>query len=157
MEQLITMELDYTNAEKIKALTWVQFEALKVRLPELKLAETQEDIPKYQAWDVVGTIHDVQYLTDLGLTVKISRVRGMYCEELPKLGVPQPQGLQVVNISIPNAGLFAVKKLKVLENECTEYVDEWLAKGWRIVAVCPPNDTRRPTYVMGSMEDRDHD
>lgn len=156
VDQLVSMELDYTNAEKIKALSVPEYEAIKDRFPEFDLPDLQENVQSYITWRVIGTIHDVQFLTDHGLNCRISRVRGLMDETLPKLGVPQPQGPQVVNITIPNIGLFAVKKLMVLENECTEYVDKWLSKGWRIVAVCPPNDCRRPTYILGSMEERDH-
>lgn len=156
MDQLITIELDYESIEKAKNLDLEVFNSIRERLPEMGLQETQDQILSYHTYKFVGTILDVKFLSDLGLKVKISRVRGLFDELLPKLGAPQPQGLQVVNITIPSAGLFAVKKLQVLENECTEYVDGWLAKGWRIVAVCPPNDTRRPTYILGSMEERDH-
>lgn len=154
--QLVTIELDYTVTTRLKELTPEQFRSLTDRLPELGLPATQAEVPNYWTKTLVCGFQDVAFLADLGISARVSRVRGLMDERLPTLGKPDT-GVNITNISIPNAGLFAVKKLKVLENECTEYVDEWLAKGWRIVAVCPPNDTRRPTYVMGSMEDRDHD
>jgi hypothetical protein len=55
----------------------------------------------------------------------------------------------VVNVAIPNAGLFSVQSVSVLADSCTDVLQGLLDDGWRIIAVCPPNDTRRPTYILG--------
>lgn len=42
-----------------------------------------------------------------------------------------------------------VVRLRLLENACTDEVQGRLAEGWRIIAVCPQPDQRRPDYVLG--------
>lgn len=120
-----------------------------LELPELPPLDKRAE--SYFHSDMIGTINDVAALTKLGLAPSVTRVRGIFQESLAKIGVPDPElnQQQIVNITIPNAALFAVRTLQVIENECTEFVQSWLSMGWRIVAVCPPNDCRRPTFILG--------
>lgn len=151
--QLITAQLDYNCHTALKAMTAEDYAEIRDRLVEVDLPEDQDKIESWMTYKFIGTIDDVTILAEKGIRCSITRVRGLMAEALPQIGVPKPQGVQVVNVTIPSAGLFAVKKLEVLENECTDRVQTYLDRGWRIVAVCPPNDTRRPTYVMGHMEE----
>ena len=148
--QIMTIEV--VNGDRLKELTPDQYAELRARYPEMDLPE---DVSKAYTWSyykTLGTLDDVQWLSDLGLKTSVSRVRGMFSERLPELGVPETTGVQIVNVTIPNAGLFSVQHVRVLKDECTDRLQSYLDKGWRIVAVCPPNDTRRPTYVIGHMD-----
>lgn len=49
----------------------------------------------------------------------------------------------------PNNALFSVVETMLLENSCTDALQEQLAKGWRIIAVQPQPDQRRPDYILG--------
>lgn len=49
----------------------------------------------------------------------------------------------------PNASLMAIAETKLLENSCTDVLQEHLAEGWRIIAVQPQPDQRRPDYILG--------
>lgn len=57
---------------------------------------------------------------------------------------------RAVHIAIPDLGLLRMRKVTVLEDACTDELQAWLDKGWRILAVCPPNAARRPDYILGS-------
>jgi hypothetical protein len=153
MTQMITMEC-YGAGKILKALADEVYHALYLRFKGNEgFPEKPEELQDWAAIKVVGFLDDLQVLTDAGLKMDVSRVRGMYAEQLPGLGVPQTNAqTQFVNVVIPNAGLFSVRKLTVLEDSCTNDIQRYLDNGWRIVAVCPPNDTRRPTYIMGHME-----
>lgn len=54
-----------------------------------------------------------------------------------------------VQVSIPDMGLLTIRTITVLEDCCTDKAQSWLEKGWRILAVCPPNAARRPDYILG--------
>lgn len=62
-------------------------------------------------------------------------------------------GQQTINtrceVHVPGLGLLALNDVQVVENYCTEALQERLNEGWRIVAVCPQPDQRRPDYVLG--------
>ena len=160
MNQILSIKFGYdSNAgSSIAALSDDDYVALCERLPELHLkpvAERESDESlKWNVWEFVGVLDDVEYLTKLGITCSISRVRGVFADQLAGQETFWGKSRErdtINNIVIPNVSLFAVRKLKVLENECTDEVQSWLDQGWRIVAVCPPNDTRRPTYILGHM------
>lgn len=54
-----------------------------------------------------------------------------------------------VDVHVPGFALMAISEVKVFEDFCTEALQDKLAEGWRIVAVCPQPDRRRPDYVLG--------
>lgn len=60
-----------------------------------------------------------------------------------------------VQIQIPHVGLLAMDEVQVCEDLCTERLQTELDRGWRIIAVCPPNAARRPDYIMGRTKTRD--
>lgn len=49
----------------------------------------------------------------------------------------------------PGAGLFAVTETLLMENACTDALQSRLSDGWRIIAVQPQPDQRRPDYILG--------
>lgn len=61
-----------------------------------------------------------------------------------KVGVPQP-GL----------GLNQYNSMMLCEDVCTDQLQGYLDDGWRIIAVCPQPDSRRPDYILG-IYDKDH-
>ena len=62
------------------------------------------------------------------------------------------QGMQFnqkVGVHISDLGLLSVKEVTWLEDACTEELQRKLDEGWRILAVCPQPNSRRPDYVLG--------
>lgn len=55
----------------------------------------------------------------------------------------------VVNVHIPSNDLFSVKNTLLLEDSCTNALQDELNKGWRIIAVIPRAGQRRPDYILG--------
>lgn len=53
------------------------------------------------------------------------------------------------NVHVPNLGLLAINKLAYATDYCTEELQELLDRGYRILAVCPQPDQRRPDYILG--------
>lgn len=49
----------------------------------------------------------------------------------------------------PNLALLNVTETMLLEDSCTDNLQGYLAKGWRILAIQPQPDQRRPDYILG--------
>lgn len=60
-----------------------------------------------------------------------------------------------VNVHVPGMGLLAINTVKVVEDYCTDALQGWLLEGWRILAVAPQPDQRRPDYILGRYEPKD--
>lgn len=72
--------------------------------------------------------------------------------ELRMLGRPSDPDSYVnnrVHVHVPGSPLLQIDEVDVLYDSCTDNLGEYLRKGWRIVAVCPQPDQRRPDYVIG--------
>lgn len=53
------------------------------------------------------------------------------------------------NCEQPNLALQSVTETLLLEDCCTDNLQMHLSKGWRIIAVQPQPDQRRPDYILG--------
>lgn len=58
------------------------------------------------------------------------------------------------NVSITNDFLTQVNQTMLLEDACTDYLQECLSLGWRIISVTPQPNQRRPDYVLGKIVDK---
>lgn len=56
---------------------------------------------------------------------------------------------QRVEVHVPGLGLLAIDEVYVETDYCTESLQDRLEEGWRIIAVCPQPDQRRPDYILG--------
>lgn len=92
---------------------------------------------------------EVNAWSAVGIVLNVSRVKGLRsnARELQQT---------IFQVSVASVGLMQIQCVEVLEDCCTDELQRWLDKGWRILAVCPPNDTRRPSYVMGHVDKEPH-
>lgn len=122
----------------------------RARFPSLELPEDPE---KYKSWyfggDMIVDEADLSFIKEHlpDIEIKLRKVRGLANHSHPN-NMPNA----IYQISVANVGLMQVVCVDVLEDACTEELQRWLDMGWRILAVCPPNDARRPTYIMGHFE-----
>lgn len=56
---------------------------------------------------------------------------------------------EACNVHITNVGLLTIQKVKIETNMCTDMIQDELDDGWKILAICPQPDQRRPDYVLG--------
>lgn len=56
---------------------------------------------------------------------------------------------QKCEVHVPNFGLLNVNQLAYATDYCTEELQQLLYQGWRILAICPQPDQRRPDYILG--------
>lgn len=52
-------------------------------------------------------------------------------------------------VHMPGQALSLYNEMLLLEDACTDALQESLNTGWRIVAACPQPDQRRPDYILG--------
>lgn len=159
---LWNIELDYRNLEQAwESLDW---DKVKANWP---LA--QEEKPKGY-WSLkTGPCrleeHEVHALMALGFRVEAVPYPGTMLTKMQdrakwEYSAPiTPEALSsasVVNIAIPDFCLLQIQTVTVIEDACTDYLQDLLDEGWRILAVCPPNAARRPDYILGH-KDKDKD
>jgi hypothetical protein len=71
-------------------------------------------------------------------------------DALARATEPRPPAFNdKVNVSVPSNALLNIQTVKVLENACTEVLQEEINGGWTILAICPQPDQRRPDYILG--------
>jgi len=113
-----------------------------------------EEALKGYAWPretLIDVEQDGPRLTALGVTFTVKSFKGT----LP-LQTLLPDGKNyVVNVAIPNFALLSVEEVMVEEDCCTDNLQRRLNEGWRILCVCPPQNARRPDYILGRQKERD--
>lgn len=62
---------------------------------------------------------------------------------------------QRCDVHIGNIGLLNINQLGYAVDKCTEELQNIISTGWRILAVCPQPDQRRPDYVLGRFNPED--
>jgi len=145
-------ELEYGWKKKLLELfdkEPVTYRRLRERVKMYALPHTREELDELNEYTdrKLDTIDDLELeaWTSAGFTVQMSRVRGLRSND-PDIHKT------IYQISVANVGLMQIQRVEVLEDCCTDALQRELDRGWRILAVCPPNDARRPTYVVGHME-----
>ena len=143
------VEFSYSSREKMHALSLEDYTALYERFPNIGLPEPGER-PK-DSWGyglhekkVIDLEKDGPFLAELGITYDIKRFRSMR---------KHVDAGNSFHVHVPNIGLLAINEVQVLDDSCTERLQEKLDKGWRILAICPPLDQRRPDYILGRTKD----
>jgi len=54
-----------------------------------------------------------------------------------------------VDVHMPGNLLMSFNETLLIEDSCTDVLQDSLNNGWRVVAVCPQPDQRRPDYILG--------
>lgn len=143
---LAEIQLKYGAANTIKALEDEAYHEVREGVPFLDLPLDRATDPK-DRWqtDMIDLTREGAVLTKHGVEYVIKRFKG--CR---KVAVADQVNIQV---SIPNLLLFSVNEVTWIEDACTEDLQKHLDDGWRILAVCPAENSRRPTYVLGRNKD----
>lgn len=155
MTFVCNVKLSYDWAKKVAVLSEEKYlklrdrvtnEAmLKALVPPLDFDATKAASEFQYYNDYFMDESEVTAWADAGVELTMSRIKGL----------ASPDGdirNTIYQISVANVGLMQIQTVDVLENCCTDELQRWLDNSWRILAVCPPNDARRPSYVMGHFE-----
>ena len=120
-------------------------EMLKSAVPKITFSE--DGFPSFWGTEILAL--DVAEPLLKKELIKITDVHRT-SERIPTLAQNPPT--QIINIVAKSLPVTSIKRVKVLENCCTDVLQKYLDKGWRIVAVCPQEEMRRPDYVIGHVE-----
>lgn len=56
---------------------------------------------------------------------------------------------QVCEVHMPGQALATYNEVQLLQDACSDGLQDSLDEGWRILAACPQPDQRRPDYILG--------
>ena len=62
---------------------------------------------------------------------------------------PENQFNEKCSVHISNVGLLSIRTVKIAYDYCTDTLQADLNEGWKILAICPQPDSRRPDYILG--------
>lgn len=149
---IANVDVGYDARAILEKLDVDEYQSIRKALPTLKLPEDQENLKSWYSYtNKIVTEDDIAILTEKDIPVTIKRLRGLKYG-VDRWGERGPQGAVNYNISVAGVGLMQVQTVDYMEDACTDALQDRLNEGWRILAVCPPNDTRRPTYILGHTE-----
>lgn len=99
---------------------------------------------QYVLWDLDGfPLEHIGELNDIK-PVKINAKLSEVFETRPNVVYNEH-----VKVVMPGIGLLQFDHVTVVYDTCTDELRSYLKLGWRIIAVCPQPDQRRPDYVLG--------
>lgn len=154
---LYNVKPDEISQEQIEALSRV-FPEHKDNLLKWKTGE--------EKWFNQTKPMHIDDLQALGLPEKVVSLKPIQRLTLPepimaalREGKKELKSLEgAVQIHLPGNDLPAMRQVINFDNSCTEDIDDWLKKGWQILAILPQPNHRRPDYILGHSvrKDREH-
>lgn len=116
---------------------------------------------KEDFFDFIESGHDVKVIsrhTVSGAEVDLSNAAEKAqqivdkLESLLKSSFPEVNYNSKCDVHVPGLGLIALNRTLLLEDSCTDALQDALNDGWRIIAACPQPDSRRPDYILGKYD-----
>jgi hypothetical protein len=148
MSGVAIIELEYNWQDHV--IKEHDIEKVRARFPWL-FVEKDDEVKPRSSWDVADRVSDSEEMQDLsehGVIFKVKRFKGVVPwgnrQDFPKNAS--------VQLHLPNYVLTSFNKVIVEEDCCTDNLQKRLDEGWRIIAVCPPLNARRPDYVLAKVE-----
>ena len=154
---MINVSLDYVYGPEWDKVDWDRLRASwPLELPEVK----PDTCPWYGSQTARLTYDEVNEVAASGAKVNLVPLPGAMMTKMQddprkawEYGTRiDPIDLQTgtaVQIAVPDMALMYIDEVQVCEDYCTHALQDDLDNGWRILAVCPPNSARRPTYILG--------
>lgn len=148
---LARVQIGYGAREELVKLNRDQYIELRsiwgLQLPEWKSEAPDMPVKEWYGYgsEVVVDTSELALLQKAGISHVVKEIKGMYTTH-----AKDPSGNHYeTKVVLPGLGLLQIDEVTWMEDACTEDLQRNLDDGWRIMAVCPPNGTRRPTYILG--------
>lgn len=137
---IISLNYDWSNKLSLQTLTLI-----RNKFPQF-FEESGKPKDYWSVKDEIVDVEELEFLVRHEVAITLKRFKSLYS---PNSLIPSLQEAGVVNhIHLPNFSLSSFTEVDVLENCCTGELQRSLNNGWRIIAVCPPYDKRRPDYII---------
>ena len=120
--------------------TDTEFERLKnISGQEIELDETEKTLKHYPEF--------VMSAFDARLDIVITNDPG----SIGEFGPREPRTIvnEKCKVVVPGLGLLEINQVKNENDYCTDRLNDDLKNGWKILAICPQPDQRRPDYILG--------
>lgn len=112
----------------------IDLETFTSKFPNIEF--TIKGKPKSVGSDQLNLIEEMKKIAD-----KIEGVNSKFDKSM--------QFNQRCDVHVPNLGLMNINKLAYATDYCTVELQRLLLQGWRLIAICPQPDQRRPDYILG--------
>lgn len=148
---IATIEIAYSAGDFVRKLDRDRYNQLRQEAEILYLPEWTDGENEPPYWSMYGSQtlavvpQDTLVLDKWGVGYTVVNFRNTY-------RVEDPDTHQHVHVHIPNFELLSIREVTHLDDACTDALQRLLNEGWSIIAVCPPNATRRPDYILGRAE-----
>lgn len=150
---IMRFKFEYDQVDKIKKLAPETYEQLRQVCNELP--EKQDQVTSWgeheghieKVIDIVGPVTVTGRMTPW-ITSQFLEMAQRLNQLESKQNVEQTVNNKV-NVHVPGLGLLMMREVQVREDCCTDSLQKDLDDGWRILAICPQPDQRRPDYVIG--------
>lgn len=146
---LVKVGFEYGAGDKIRGLSPEQLAELRLDCPDLDIPSPEDITSYWSPSDIYVDLAQAEVLAEKwGLKLYLHKIKGLqYLQEISSKAAANTTS--ITNVSVANHNLFCVDEVTWLEDACTQHLQEQLDAGWRILAVCPSNDARRPDYILG--------
>ena len=151
--QLAGMSVDPQTAAKL---------ADDFDLPPLTYAKTSDgELSGFLAWSTPSVLMNAEQLGDYANrwrgTLPVMSAKRIPGAEAGLRDVANYQGQRQtgpefntkVQVAVAGLGLLQIDEVQLETDCCTDTLNNLLADGWRILAVCVQPDQRRPDYILG--------
>ena len=142
--------------EELDEEQWLRVQVLIESAKRVEFKDRKEFLP-YDKFTL--SAQEAQELAEMGLKIELAPLpHNMFTKMSERNGYWEGKyGVEAgalangnaANIHIPDLGLLMIKQVINLDDACTDLLRDYLSKGWKILAVCPPNAQRRPDYILG--------
>lgn len=145
MTVILQCEFKYSADETIKKMSKEQRDEIRAKVFSLKDLQEYDSSKTYYSTGIYGkflvTETEFEYLNNLGIEIEIKNFKNSY--------IPREEGNgPKYHFHLPNIALIMFDEVMLLEDACTNDLQDKLDDNWRMIAICPPNGTRRPDYIL---------
>lgn len=121
---------------------------------------------EYGTTDQMLSGHEVLEALSAGLNIRVKQKKGVKLRaaevfamlgEKPTINVTRQEEIpnnfnSHCEVHMPGQALSFYNNTMLMEDACTDALQSELEQGWRIIAVCPQPDQRRPDYILGRFD-----
>ena len=86
---------------------------------------------------------------------KVNKYLSQNLDSLQEQAKRVPAFNERVQVVVPGLGLMLIDEVEIKEDFCTHELQRQLEAGWRILAICPQPNQRRPDYVLGRVNKKE--
>lgn len=148
IKQIVQISLQYGRKMSPEEITKV----FQLTQHEIKLDDNGS-----LAWGSRDIECTLEAAMQLGIPFEINKVLPYVSsnayDEIADILANKQAGVGPINAKCNNvivgAGAFSIKQVELLEDACTNALQDKLNNGWHILAICVQPNQRRPDYILG--------